>query len=144
MSQPIIEAILGDIAELKRIAASIQVNCQRQVTSAVPPGFRGTETSVARTRSRSTPDCLSDFRPMVRRLLRSTSVRVQRHLALRIGTKQIALLAVLLKRDRTQRMLPDDLRALTPPLISAHVTPYGTFRLDMSQGLAIEQDAVAV
>ena len=29
-------------------------------------------------------------------------------------------------------MMPDDLRALTP-LIYAHVTPYGTFRLDMSK-----------
>ena len=38
-------------------------------------------------------------------------------------------------------MLPDYLRALTP-LIYAHVTSYGTFRLDMSQRLAIEQDAV--
>jgi hypothetical protein len=33
-------------------------------------------------------------------------------------------------------------RALTP-LIYSHVTPYGTFRLDMNQRLAIEQDAVA-
>jgi TnpA family transposase len=49
---------------------------------------------------------------------------------------------VLTEPDWTQRMLPDDLRALTP-LIYAHVTPYGTFRLDMSQRLAIEQDAVA-
>ena len=38
--------------------------------------------------------------------------------------------------------LPDDLRALTPP-IYAHVTPYGTFRIDMSKRLAIDQDAVA-
>jgi hypothetical protein len=38
-------------------------------------------------------------------------------------------------------MLPGELRALTPP-IYAHVTPYGNFRLDMSQRLAIEQDAV--
>ena len=29
------------------------------------------------------------------------------------------------------------------PLIYSHVTPYGTFRLDMNQRLAIEQDAVA-
>ena len=29
------------------------------------------------------------------------------------------------------------------PLIYSHVTPYGTFRLDMSQRLAIEQDPVA-
>jgi hypothetical protein len=49
---------------------------------------------------------------------------------------------VLTEPDWTQRMLPDDLRALTP-LIYAHVTPYGTFRLDMNQRLAIEQDAIA-
>ena len=41
----------------------------------------------------------------------------------------------------TQSMLPGELRALTPPAY-AHVTPYGNFRLDMSQRLAIEQDAV--
>jgi hypothetical protein len=41
-----------------------------------------------------------------------------------------------------QRMMPDDLRALTP-LIYAHVTPYGTFRPDMSKRLAIDQDSVA-
>jgi hypothetical protein len=34
------------------------------------------------------------------------------------------------------------LRALTP-LIYAHVTPYGTFRLELNQRLAIEQDAIA-
>jgi hypothetical protein len=44
--------------------------------------------------------------------------------------------------DQAQRMMPDDLRALTP-LIYAHVTPYGTFRLDMSKRLAIDQDSVA-
>jgi hypothetical protein len=33
---------------------------------------------------------------------------------------------VLTEPDWTQRMLPDDLRALTP-LIYAHVTPYGDF-----------------
>ena len=49
---------------------------------------------------------------------------------------------VLTEPDWTQRMLPEDLRALTP-LIYSHVTPYGTFRLDMNQRLAIEQDAVA-
>ena len=48
---------------------------------------------------------------------------------------------VLGEREWAQRMMPDDLRALTP-LIYAHVTPYGTFRLDMSSRLAIEQDAV--
>jgi Tn3 transposase DDE domain len=43
----------------------------------------------------------------------------------------------------TQRMLPDDLCALTP-LIYTQVTPYGILRLDYDQRLAIEQDAVAV
>ncbi len=36
------------------------------------------------------------------------------------------------------RMQPEDLRALTP-LVYGHVTPYGTFRLDMSKRLEIEQ-----
>jgi hypothetical protein len=49
---------------------------------------------------------------------------------------------VLSESDWTQRMLPDDLRALTP-LLYAHGTPYGAFRLDMSKRLAIDQDAVA-
>jgi hypothetical protein len=49
---------------------------------------------------------------------------------------------VLTEPDWTQRMLPDDLRALTP-LIYTHVTPYGIFRLDMNQRLAIEEDAIA-
>jgi TnpA family transposase len=38
----------------------------------------------------------------------------------------------------TQRMAPEDLRALTP-LIYTHVTPYGTFRLDMSKRLDIDE-----
>jgi len=38
------------------------------------------------------------------------------------------------------RMQPEDLRALTP-LVYGHVTPYGTFRLDMSKRLEIEQAA---
>ena len=46
---------------------------------------------------------------------------------------------VLTEPDWTQRMLPDDLRALMP-LIYVHVTSYGTFRLDMNQRLAIEQE----
>jgi hypothetical protein len=36
----------------------------------------------------------------------------------------------------TQRMGPDELRALTP-LIYAHVNPYGIFRLDMAKQLPI-------
>jgi hypothetical protein len=33
--------------------------------------------------------------------------------------------------------MPDDLRALTP-LIYAHITPYGTFKLDMNERLLLE------
>jgi hypothetical protein len=52
-------------------------------------------------------------------------------------------------RDRSEKIGPNHLkmisqwhlRALTP-LIYSHVTPYGTFRLDMNWRLAIEQDAV--
>lgn len=36
------------------------------------------------------------------------------------------------------RLQPEDLRALTP-LIYSHVTPYGTFQLDMSKRLLIEK-----
>jgi hypothetical protein len=36
-----------------------------------------------------------------------------------------------------RRMTPDDLRALTP-LIYTHITPYGTFRLDMNERLALD------
>ena len=35
------------------------------------------------------------------------------------------------------QMMPDDLRALTP-LIYAHITPYGTFKLDMHERLPLE------
>jgi len=49
---------------------------------------------------------------------------------------------VVTEPDWTQRMLPEDLRALTP-LIYSQVTPYGTFRLDMNQRLPIKQDAIA-
>ena len=34
-------------------------------------------------------------------------------------------------------MAPEDLRALTP-LVYAHVNPYGTFRLNMSERLTLE------
>ena len=44
---------------------------------------------------------------------------------------------VLTEPDWTQLMFPEDLRALTP-LTYSHVTPYGTFLLDMNQRLAIE------
>jgi len=36
-----------------------------------------------------------------------------------------------------RRMTPDDLRALTP-LLYTHITPYGTFRLDMNERLPLE------
>jgi TnpA family transposase len=36
-----------------------------------------------------------------------------------------------------ERMKPDDLRALTP-LMYAHITPYGTFELDMQKRLHLE------
>jgi hypothetical protein len=49
---------------------------------------------------------------------------------------------VLTEPDWTQRMLPEDLGALTP-LVYSHVTAYGIFHLDMNQRPAIEQDAVA-
>jgi TnpA family transposase len=41
-----------------------------------------------------------------------------------------------------EKLQPEDLRALTP-LVYSHVTPYGTFRLDMSKRLVIEQAATA-
>jgi TnpA family transposase len=44
---------------------------------------------------------------------------------------------ILGEPDWTRRMTPEDLRALTP-LIYAHVTPYGMFRLDMSKRLDID------
>ncbi len=39
----------------------------------------------------------------------------------------------------SQRLTSDDRRALTP-LIYGHVNPYGTFRLDLSERLAIERE----
>lgn len=41
-----------------------------------------------------------------------------------------------------QQMKKEDLRALTP-LIYGHVTPYGTFRLNLSERMLIE-DALSV
>ncbi len=40
-----------------------------------------------------------------------------------------------------ERMSPEDLRGLTP-LIYAHVNPYGVFRLDMDERLALDEEAV--
>jgi hypothetical protein len=39
-------------------------------------------------------------------------------------------------------MKQEDLRALTP-LIYSHVTPYGTFRLDLSERILIEEVAAS-
>lgn len=41
-----------------------------------------------------------------------------------------------------ERMQPEDFRALTP-LVYSHVTPYGTFQLDMNKRLVIEQAVAA-
>jgi len=41
-----------------------------------------------------------------------------------------------------ERMQPEDFRALTP-LVYSHVTPYGTFQLDMNKRLVIEQAVTA-
>jgi TnpA family transposase len=50
---------------------------------------------------------------------------------------------VLAEQDWMRRMTPEDLRGLTP-LIYAHVNPYGVFRLDLSERLALEEDGVEV
>jgi Tn3 transposase DDE domain len=51
-----------------------------------------------------------------------------------VYTNTLMIQRVLTEPDWTQRMLPDDLRALTP-LIYAHVTPYYvTFRLGILTG----------
>ncbi len=39
--------------------------------------------------------------------------------------------------DWLERMIPEDLRALSP-LIYHHVNPYGTFELDMAKRLPID------
>lgn len=80
-----------------------------------------------------TDDLIESLIQIIHRIGATAERRVERELMIQ---------RVLTEPDWTQRMLPDDLRALTP-LIYAHVTPYGIFRLDMSQRLAIEQDAVA-
>jgi TnpA family transposase len=41
-----------------------------------------------------------------------------------------------------ERLQPEDLRALTP-LVYSHVTPYGTFQLDMNKRLEIERTVTA-
>ncbi|TME58208.1 MAG: hypothetical protein E6I59_17840, partial [Chloroflexi bacterium] len=47
---------------------------------------------------------------------------------------------VLSEPRQFQQMKQEDLRALTP-LIYSHVTPYGTFRLNLTERIPIEQEA---
>ena len=49
---------------------------------------------------------------------------------------------VLSEEQWRERLKEEDLRALTP-LVYGHVTPYGTFRLDMSKRLVIEKGEAA-
>jgi hypothetical protein len=49
---------------------------------------------------------------------------------------------VLSEQQWRERLQAEDRRAMTP-LIYGHITPYGTFRLDMSKRLAIEQAEAA-
>ncbi len=49
---------------------------------------------------------------------------------------------VLAEPEWSERMAPEDLRALTP-LIYAHVTPYGTFQLDMETRLELGPQTAA-
>lgn len=49
---------------------------------------------------------------------------------------------VLTEPQWQERLQAEDLRALTP-LVYSHVTPYGTFRLDMNKRLEIEQMVTA-
>lgn len=55
----------------------------------------------------------------------------------------LMILRVLAAQDWRGRLTPEDLRCLTP-LIYAHVNPYGVFRLDLSERLAMEEDGVEV
>lgn len=43
---------------------------------------------------------------------------------------------VLQEKHWSGKLTPEDQRALTP-LIYSHVTPYGTFRLDMNERLSL-------
>src|SRR3989442_11581876 len=49
---------------------------------------------------------------------------------------------VLAEPKQVQQMKKEDLRAL-PPLIYSHVAPYGTFRLDLSERMLIEEEMSA-
>jgi hypothetical protein len=46
---------------------------------------------------------------------------------------------VLQEKHWSGKLTPEDQRALTP-LIYSHVTPYGTFRLDMNERLSLLSD----
>ncbi len=54
----------------------------------------------------------------------------------------IMLQSILPDRKWFDMMTPEDLRALTP-LIYTHVNPYGTFRLNMSERLPLEEGVIA-
>ena len=49
---------------------------------------------------------------------------------------------VLAEPQQFRQMKKEDLRALTP-LIYSHVTPYGLFRLDLSERMPIEEALLA-
>jgi hypothetical protein len=49
---------------------------------------------------------------------------------------------VLAEPKQFQQMRREDLRALTP-LIYSHVTPYGLFRLDLSERMQIETESAS-
>ena len=49
----------------------------------------------------------------------------------------LMLQRVLAEREWLSRMEKEDLRALTP-LIYAHINPYGTFKLDMDERMALD------
>lgn len=54
----------------------------------------------------------------------------------------IMLQSILSDRKWCDLMTPEDLRALTP-LVYTHVNPYGTFRLNMSERLPLEEGVLA-
>ena len=54
----------------------------------------------------------------------------------------LMLQQVLSERSWLDAMGADDFRALTP-LIYGHINPYGTFRLNMSERIAIEEAGAA-
>jgi hypothetical protein len=58
------------------------------------------------------------------------------------GKRQLMIQQVLHKPQWQSRVRSENLRALTP-LIYSHVTPYGRFRLDMTERLVIETAVAA-